>query len=88
MRGLIILATARRHRLSDDQITHAVRNPISVHSEDDLTIYVGAADSTGLLVEVGLVDSDVGPVVVHAMEARERYRPRRSRDQRQTDQGR
>jgi hypothetical protein len=78
--GLIILASARRHGLTDDQIAHAVRNPISVHSEDDLTMYVGAADSTGLLVEVGLVDSDVGPVVVHAMEARGRYRPKGSQD--------
>lgn len=39
-----------------------------------MTMIVGAADATGLLIEVGVVTNEDGvPVAVHAMEARNRY---------------
>ncbi len=39
---------------------------------EGLTVLIGA-DQAGNLVEIGVVDSDEGPVVVHAMPARDRY---------------
>lgn len=76
---LIIVPTAYRHGISEDQIRHALANVVDVfENEGDipLTIITGLADeNTELIVEVGFEVSDVGNVVVyHAMEARSKYR--------------
>ena len=76
---LIIVPTAYRHGISEDQIRHALANVVDVfENEGDipLTIITGLADeNTELIVEVGFEVSDVGNVVVyHAMEARPKYR--------------
>jgi hypothetical protein len=76
---LIIVPTAYRHGISEDQIRHALANVVDVfENEGDipLTIITGLADeNTELIVEVGFEVSDVGNVVVyHAMEPRPKYR--------------
>lgn len=76
---LIILPTAYRHEISEDQIRHALANVIDVfENEGDipLTIITGPGDAvTELIIEVGFEVSDSGNVVVyHAMEARQKYR--------------
>lgn len=49
---------------------HVLRNPIRVESIDDgFTMFVGP-DHAGNLLEVGVIGSDRGPVIVHAMPAR------------------
>ena len=68
-----IAPSARKHGISDDDMRHALRNPIRVTDVDDgLTMFVGPARD-GTLLEVGAVDSDSGPVIVHAMLARPKY---------------
>ena len=71
--GPILLDSARRHGIADDDILHAFRNPIRSELVDDgMTMLIGPSRSAALL-EIGVVDSDEGPVIVHAMPARDKY---------------
>ncbi len=55
---------------------HAFNRPIFVDDlVDGLTMFVGTAN-TGNLLEVGVVDTSDGPIIVHAMSARPKYRTR------------
>ncbi len=68
-----IARSARRHGVSDEVIVHAFEHPIRVEQLDEaLTMLVGS-DHAGNLYEIGVVDSDDGPVIVHAMPARATY---------------
>jgi hypothetical protein len=72
-----IAGSARKHGVADEDMLHAYRNPIRVWPlDEDMTVFVGP-DRAGRLLEVGVVDSDVGPAIVHAMPARPRFLPRR-----------
>jgi hypothetical protein len=52
---------------------HAVRNAVAAEDLDDgFTMFVGPARDATVL-EVGVVDGEDGPVIVHAMAARPRY---------------
>jgi hypothetical protein len=69
----MIATSARKHGVSDDVIVHAFNNPVRVENIDEgLTMLVGP-DHAGNLYEIGVVTSDEGPVVVHAMAARDKY---------------
>jgi hypothetical protein len=68
-----IAPSARKHGITDDDMRHALRNPLLVEDHDDgLTMFVGPARD-GTPLEVGVADSDAGPIIVHAMRARPRY---------------
>ncbi len=69
----LIVDSARGHGIDDDTILHAFNHPILVEELDDgFTMLIGA-DPAGNLLEIGVVGSDQGPVIVHAMVARPRY---------------
>jgi hypothetical protein len=52
---------------------HAFSHPILIEDLDDgLTLLIGG-DRTGALLEVGLIDSDDGPIIMQAMPARAKY---------------
>jgi hypothetical protein len=52
---------------------HAYANPIRIFElEDGLLMLVGA-NAAGALLEIGVVGSQSGPVLVHAMATRERF---------------
>jgi len=52
---------------------HAYDNPVRIFDLDDgFTLIIGPAQDTSLL-EVGIVDSDLAPVIVHAMPARAKF---------------
>lgn len=68
----IILASARKHGVSDNDMVHAHRNPIRVFVLDDLVMLIGA-DTTGRLLEVGVVTGEGVEFIVHAMPARPRF---------------
>ena len=71
-----IALSARKQGVSDDDMRHAMRNPIRVFEPDDgFTMFVGPARH-GTPIEVGVADSDSGPVVIRAMRARPRFLPR------------
>ena len=54
-------------------MTHAFNNPILVDELDDgFTMFVGG-DPSGNLLEIGVIDSRDGPIIIHAMPARPNY---------------
>lgn len=65
-----ILPSARRRAIADACVLHAYYNSIRVFEQDDeMTIFIGP-DRTARLLEIGVVDSDDGPLIVHSMPAR------------------
>jgi hypothetical protein len=68
-----IVDSARKHGVSDETILHAFNNPILVEDLDErMTMFIGP-DHAGNLYEIGVVSTDEGPIVVHAMQARPNY---------------
>ena len=70
----VIIYSARRHGIADEDILHAYRNPIrwiDLH-EDEITMVIGP-DQTGRLLEVGIAAGDEIEFVIHAMPARDKY---------------
>ncbi len=68
----MVVASARKHGITDDQILHAYRNPIRVLDFDDLTMIIGA-DDTGRPLEIGLIVAEGIEFIVHAMTARPKF---------------
>lgn len=71
----MIVASARRHGVTDEDLLHAYWHPVRVFEQDDgLTMIVGSA-CDGHLVEVGIVNArDVdGVVIIHGMAARSKF---------------
>ena len=73
MKEPIIAPSARKHGVPDETIRHAFDHPIRAEDLDEgMTMLIGP-DSAGNPFEIGVVSSDEGPVIVHAMPAREKY---------------
>jgi hypothetical protein len=68
-----IAPSARKHGVSDEVIHHAFNNPIRSEELDEGLVMLVGPDHAGNLFEIGVVTSDDGPVIVHAMEARPKY---------------
>ena len=52
---------------------HAFNNPIRVEDIDEGLVMLIGADRAGKLYEIGVVLSDEGPLIVHAVPARPKY---------------
>lgn len=68
----VILASARRHGITDDDMLHAYRNPIRVFEFDELAMLIGS-DQAGRMLEVGLTAAEGVEFIVHAMTARPKF---------------
>ncbi len=68
----VILASARRHGIDDEDMLHAYRNPIRVFDLDDLTMLIGPDTATRLL-EIGVAEAEGVEFIVHAMAARPKF---------------
>jgi hypothetical protein len=68
----VILASARKHGVEDDDILHAYRHPIRVFDLDDLTMLIGP-DRAARLLEIGVAHAESIDFVVHAMPARPKF---------------
>jgi hypothetical protein len=69
----LIAISARKHGVRDRDMIHALNHPILVDDlEEGLTMFVGA-DKAGNLLEVGVIDSSDGPIIIYAMPARPKY---------------
>ncbi len=67
-----VVVSAYRHGVTDDAIRHALRNFIAVADDprdDDVTLFLGP-DRAVNLIEVGVLGTDEGPLIIHAMAAR------------------
>jgi len=77
--GSPIWPSAYRHGIPAADIRHVLRNFIATASDpadDGVTMFLGG-DRKGALVEVGVLDTEDGPVVIHAMRGRlQRFFPR------------
>ena len=69
----LIAASARKYGVRDHDMIHAFSHPMLVEDLDEgLTMFVGA-DQAGNPLEVGVIDSSDGPIIIHAMPARPKY---------------
>jgi hypothetical protein len=69
----LIASSARKHHVHDDDILHAFDHPILVDELDEgLTMFIGP-DRAGNVLEIGVIDSSDGPIIIHAMAARPKY---------------
>ncbi|MGA9597020.1 MAG: hypothetical protein WBV06_12730 [Acidimicrobiia bacterium] len=68
----VILASARKHGVTDNDMLHAYRNPIRIFDLDDLVMLVGA-DENGKPLEVGVATAEGVEFIVHAMPARPKF---------------
>jgi hypothetical protein len=69
----IILPSARKHGVSDEDILHAYANPIRIFDlDDDFTMVIGA-NRAAVIYEIGVVGGVATPVIIHAMKARSKY---------------
>ena len=68
----VILASARRHGVRDDNMLHAYRNPIRLFEADDLTMLIGP-DESATLLEIGVAHAEGIDFIAHAMAARPKF---------------
>lgn len=69
----IIAPSARKHGVSDEDMLHAYHHPIRVFElPEGFTMIIGA-NHAAIILEVGVVEGDSAPVIVHAMKAREKF---------------
>ncbi|MCL2788702.1 MAG: hypothetical protein FWD59_09490 [Micrococcales bacterium] len=74
----VILASARRHGVDEDDMTHAVRNSIRIDCQDDGTLmHVGPARPGTPILEVGVIMWHGRSAIIHAMKARKKFLPGR-----------
>lgn len=69
----LIAASARKHGVRDDDMLHAFNHPIFVDDLDEGFVMFIGADTAGNLLEIGVIDSTDGPIIIHAMAARPKY---------------
>jgi hypothetical protein len=66
---------ARRHRIADEDIEHAVANAMAIDDQDDETrLYLGPARNADLLEVVTILRDDGSEIAIHAMKMRPGYR--------------
>jgi hypothetical protein len=68
----VVLASARKHGIQDEDMLHAYRHPVRVFEVGDLVMLIGG-DRSGRLLEVGLTEAEGIEFIVHAMPARSMF---------------
>jgi intergrase/recombinase len=69
-----IAESARKHGIADEDIQHALRQPIRVVPGIGRDLFIGS-DSAGRLLEIVILDDDPNeqPVVIHALPLRPKF---------------
>ena len=68
----VIVASARKHGIADNDMLHAYRNPVRVFQIDDLVMLIGG-DESGRMLEIGVAAAEGIEFIVHALPAREKF---------------
>ncbi len=68
----MIVASARKHGITDDDMLHAYRHPIRVFDLDDLDVLIGA-DHSGRMLEIGVATAEGMEFIVDAVAARPKF---------------
>jgi hypothetical protein len=66
----LIVDSARKLGIADEDLLHAVNHPVSYEELDDGFVMIIGPAHSAQLVELGALDTDHGPVIVRAMTAR------------------
>ena len=69
----LIVDSARKHDIADEDILHAFNHPVRYEDLDDGFVMIIGPMRSAQLIELGFLDTDHGPVIVHAMTARRKY---------------
>jgi hypothetical protein len=69
----IIADSAYRHGIDDQDMLHAYAHPVRLFEMDEGFTMVIGATWTAILLEIGVVEGELAPVIVHAMRAREKF---------------
>ncbi len=68
--------SARRHKIADEDIRHAVEHALVVGDLDaDKTLYLGPDRAANPLEVVAVIRVGREPLVIHAMRMRKQYEP-------------
>ena len=71
-----IYRSARRHKIADDDIRHAVEHALAAGEQDDgQVLYLGPDRAANLLEVISVVRDDGSEIVIHAMRMRAKYEP-------------
>ncbi|MFN0026331.1 MAG: hypothetical protein ACKV2O_03965 [Acidimicrobiales bacterium] len=71
-----IYRSARRHKIADDDIRHAVEHALVAGEQDDgKVLYLGPDRAANLLEVISVVRDDGSEIVIHAMRMRAKYEP-------------
>jgi hypothetical protein len=68
----LIIVSARKHGVHDDDILHAYNHPVRVLELDDLIMLIEPS-RTGQLLEIGVSRADGIDFIIHAMPARAKF---------------
>lgn len=69
-----IAEPARRHGITDTDMLHAIQFHVRRYDQTNgMTMYIGFDTQVRGLLEVGVIETTEGPVVMHAMTARPRF---------------
>jgi hypothetical protein len=68
----VILDSARKHGIADEDILHAYQHPIRAFRLDDLTMLIGP-DRAARLLKIDLSSGEGVEFIVHAMSARQKF---------------
>lgn len=69
----LIVNSARTHGVADDVVLHAFNHPVRYEDLDEGFIMIIGPCRSAHLLEIGVIDTDHGPVIVHSMTARRKY---------------
>jgi hypothetical protein len=71
-----ILPSARRHGIDDEDTQHGVEYALVIEEigDDPLRFLALGPDRAGNMLEIVILDRPQGPVVIHVMKMREKYR--------------
>ncbi len=69
----LIIDSARKHGVADQDILRAFNNPMRYQDLDEGFVLVVGPTRSAQLAELGFIDTEEGPVIVHAMPARRKY---------------
>ncbi len=69
----LIVDSARKHGIADEDVLHAFNHPVRYEDLDEGFVMIIGPTRSAQLVELGVLDTDHGPVTVHAMTARRKY---------------
>lgn len=69
-----ITESARKHRIGDADMHHAIRHYLRVVENGEVAMFIGPGRS-GAVLEVGVVLDEDDPRIIHAMPARRKFWP-------------